>query len=282
MNPQLNPQLNAHKATYRCPICLLDLTSSEQGFCCTDNHQFDRAKEGYVNLLPVQHKSSKVPGDSKEMVLARREFLATNAYEFLQQALIKQIGELLANETQTANVIDVGCGEGYYTDALSKAAANSHFYGIDIAKAAIRYAAKRYKSVDFAVASHLKLPFASNFASVICKIFAPVTLSEVTRILKPGGSFVTVVPGANHLFELKQVIYDFPKPHEPEPCPEGFTLVKTQTLSRKVTLTDPAQIANLSQMTPFAWKITEQKKQQLIDAANFEVTFDFVINVYQG
>lgn len=266
--------MNNHHPDYRCPLCREALTTRQQGFGCVNNHQFDRAKEGYVNLLPVQNKGSKVPGDSKEMVMARRDFLATNAYDFLRQAVVDTLKSRL-NKNPT--IIDVGCGEGYYTNALNVGTV----YGVDIAKAAVRYAAKRRKTVHFCVASNINLPFADGFADAVSKIFAPVDVKEISRVLKPEGLFLTVVPGPKHLFELKQVIYDNPKLHESETCPDGFELLNAQPLTQTQTLTSAQDIANLTQMTPFAWKLIESKKQKLIAGGDFAVTFDFVVNVYR-
>jgi 23S rRNA (guanine745-N1)-methyltransferase len=261
---------------YRCPLCQLALKANAQGFECDNNHQFDRAKEGYVNLLPVQNKSSKVPGDSKEMVMARRDFLATGAYGFLRQAIVDQA------KNQSSILIDVGCGEGYYTNELSEQLKDTAIYGVDIAKAAVRYAAKRSRGAHFAVASNISLPFADNVADMVTKVFAPVDHREISRVLKPEGLLLSVVPGPRHLFELKQIIYEFPKEHQPESCPVGFELTDTLSLSQTVTLMDPKQIANLSQMTPFAWKIGDKKKKQLMDGSDFTVTFEFDLNLYKS
>jgi 23S rRNA (guanine745-N1)-methyltransferase len=266
---------------YQCPQCKAPLTANQQGFSCANRHQFDRAKESYVNLLPVQNKGSKIPGDSPEMVISRRDFLATDAYGFLQQAVATT---LKSQQDNTATVIDAGCGEGYYTNAMAEQLPQGQVYGVDIAKAAVRYAAKRSKTnnaLHFCVASNINLPFADNFADLICKIFAPVESKEIARVLKTNGTFMTVVPGPKHLFELKQVIYEFPKEHDPEVCPDGFELVGSQSLTQTKVLSKTADIANLCQMTPFAWKIGEQKKQQLVEAGDLSVTFDFVVNVYR-
>jgi 23S rRNA (guanine745-N1)-methyltransferase len=278
------PEPKNQSPQYRCPQCKASLNANQQGFSCANRHQFDRAKEGYVNLLPVQNKGSKIPGDSPEMVISRRDFLATNAYGFLQRA----VADILKSRLdKSATVIDAGCGEGYYTNALAEQLPEGQVYGVDIAKAAVRYAAKRSKAANttkalhFCVASNINLPFADSFADLICKIFAPVEAKEIARVLKSNGLFMTVVPGPKHLFELKQVIYEFPKEHEPEVCPDGFELVDTQSLSQTQVLGKTADIANLCQMTPFAWKIGEQKKQRLIEAGDLSITFDFVVNVYR-
>ncbi len=56
-----------------CPLCQLPLIkeqiNNKQGrWYCDNNHSFDIAKQGYTNLLPVQNKKSRSPGDDAEMV----------------------------------------------------------------------------------------------------------------------------------------------------------------------------------------------------------------------
>ena len=62
-------------APWRCPLCGAPL-AGDVTLKCPSGHCFDRAKEGYWHLLPVQNTRTKAPGDSKEMVAARRAFLS--------------------------------------------------------------------------------------------------------------------------------------------------------------------------------------------------------------
>lgn len=54
--------------SFSCPLCHQPLSREKNSYICPLRHQFDMAKEGYVNLLPVQHKRSRDPGDSAEMM----------------------------------------------------------------------------------------------------------------------------------------------------------------------------------------------------------------------
>ncbi len=92
-----------------CPLDKQPLQLNERTWCCDNGHSFDIAKQGYVNLLPVQNKRSKDPGDSKAMVQARREYLNKGYYQPLAQALADTV---LAMGSQA--LLDAGCGEGYY------------------------------------------------------------------------------------------------------------------------------------------------------------------------
>lgn len=260
---------------YICPICASDLVPNNKQLRCQHNHSFDFAKEGYVNLLPVQLKKSLNPGDDKNMVLARREFLASGHYQFLRDHII----EVLKRHT-TDTLVDLGCGEGYYTNEIQTQFSDAMVYGIDISKSAVKYAAKRNVQVHYSVGTISHLPFKDNTTDVILNVFAPLVAEECKRILHPNGIVVRVSPAAKHLWQLKQYIYDTPQPHEsPKPL-NGFELTERIEIKQatKITGHDAEQ---LLLMTPFGWKITEQNRQRLKAQNEIEIEFEFLIDVLQ-
>lgn len=201
---------------YICPICASPLTLTERTFCCENRHSFDLAKEGYVNLMPANHKHSKNPGDSKEMMQARREFLATGHYAKLSETLAKVAMDSVSG-SDNITLLDMGCGEGYYTDGIRKALPETaQVYGLDISKVAVRYASKRYPECDFSVASSYRLPLSDNSLDVIVKVYAPSSEEELLRCLKPGGVLISVTPGERHLYQLRERIYQTVRPHQDE------------------------------------------------------------------
>ncbi|GHB56069.1 23S rRNA (guanine(745)-N(1))-methyltransferase [Psychrosphaera saromensis] len=236
---------------------------------------FDFAKEGYINLLPVQLKNSLQPGDDKNMVLARREFLLLGHYDFLRQALVKTLLSLPHN-----NIIDLGCGEGYYTDFIQSQTPETNVYGVDISKSAVKYAAKRNKQVHYCVATNSHVPFADNFSDIIVNVFAPLIGKECQRVLNDKGRILSVSPGAQHLIELKQCIYDTPELHDAAKPPEGFALADKQDIEQQVILNNPTDVENLLTMTPFGWKISEQNKQSLLSQLPFQLTLSFTLNQF--
>jgi len=260
---------------YLCPICQASLELSDKTLSCANKHSFDYAKEGYVHLLPVQMKKSLAPGDDKNMVMARREFLALGHYQFLRDELAERVSE----QAPTV-IVDLGCGEGYYTSHLQQALPDSKIYGVDISKPAVRYAAKRNKQVHYSVATNAHLPFASQNVDVIANVFAPLVGKECRRILKPGGKIISVSPGPKHLYELKNAIYDRVELHEAPTAPEGFSLEQSKSLKRKIVLDSAEAVENLLLMTPFGWKITAEKKQALLASIPVEITLNFFINTY--
>ncbi|ART80175.1 23S rRNA (guanine(745)-N(1))-methyltransferase [Oceanisphaera avium] len=271
--------------SYQCPLCHLALTPRVGGLECENNHQFDRAKEGYVNLMPVQHKRSKEPGDNVEMMQARRRFLATEHYHPLRQAVV----DLCLHYTQHTprQILDIGCGEGYYTaflaNALMAQSQCATCYGLDISKVAIRYAAKRYSSphMQFCVASSQRLPFADHSLNAIVRIYAPCEALELARVLNKQGVVITVTPAARHLYQLKELIYENVHLHD-ETSEElaGFALIAATKLTYDMALTGE-QADDLLQMTPFAWKASLEVRQALTAMAELKCDADFMLRVYQ-
>lgn len=185
---------------YQCPLCHQPLSLTEKTFKCENNHQFDLAKEGYVNLMPAHHKRSKDPGDNKEMMQARRRFLEGNHYDPMRQ----EVARLCAKYTEgtTHQLLDIGCGEGYYTDQVQQSLfeqdPQATVFGLDISKVAIRYASKRYPNCQFSVASSHRLPFADQSMDAILRIYAPCKAEELQRVIKDNGVVITVTPAGRH------------------------------------------------------------------------------------
>ncbi|MBW3696445.1 23S rRNA (guanine(745)-N(1))-methyltransferase [Vibrio sp. T187] len=266
--------------TYQCPLCHQPLSLTERTFKCDKNHQFDLAKEGYVNLMPAHHKRSKDPGDNKEMMQARRRFLEQNHYNPMRQAVASLCTSHLPE--QSATLLDIGCGEGYYThEVASQATASTTVFGLDISKIAIKYAAKRYSNCDFSVASSHRLPFADSSLDAVLRIYAPCKAEELQRAVKNDGVVITVTPAGRHLYQLRDRIYDGVRLHDETPEEiEGFSLEHQEKLNYTMELTG-GDAYDLLQMTPFAWKATAEFKQELQAAELFQCEADFMLRVYR-
>ena len=269
--------------SYQCPLCHQPLQQHATNWRCANNHQFDQAKEGYVNLMPAHHKSSKNPGDNKEMMQARRLFLEGGHYDALRATVIEKLSQYLPENAE--QLLDIGCGEGYYTAALTDALRVEHpnltVHGLDISKVAVRYAAKRYPQCDFCVASSHRLPFAEQLLDGMVRIYAPCKADELQRTLKAGGILVAVTPAPRHLYQLKAMIYDEVRLHDvPVESIDGFELVEDAQLHYDMTLSG-AEATALMQMTPFAWKTSEAVWQQLASSEQLHCEADFAIRVYR-
>ncbi len=268
--------------SYQCPLCQLPLVCFPHFWRCENRHQFDRAKEGYVNLLPVQHKRSKQPGDSAEMMQARRSFLDAGHYHPLQQEICRLLNAHLPGAAP--QVLDIGCGEGYYTQAVAsklQQQGEATVYGLDVAKVAVRYGAKRYHNVEFCVASSHRLPFSDCQFDAVLRVYAPCKATELARVIKPGGWLLTVTPGPRHLIQFKALIYQDVQLHDdtPEQMP-GFTMNHSQILSYSMNLS-PDESAALLQMTPFAWRARPEVWGILATSEAFFCETDFTLRLWQ-
>src|SRR5947209_4246827 len=105
-----------------CPVCGSSFTKAENALQCTQGHTFDVAREGYVNLLG-KHSTQ---GDTKEMLVARRNFLERGYYDALSTHINRLISTILVvgasalTRNGIINVLDVGCGEGYFLGRLQQ------------------------------------------------------------------------------------------------------------------------------------------------------------------
>ncbi|ARR45892.1 23S rRNA (guanine(745)-N(1))-methyltransferase [Vibrio campbellii] len=268
---------------YQCPLCHQPLELTAKTFKCENNHQFDLAKEGYVNLMPAHHKRSKDPGDNKEMMQARRRFLEGNHYDPMR----REVARLCAKYTEGTShqLLDIGCGEGYYTDQVQQSlhAQNeeANVYGLDISKVAIRYASKRYPNCDFSVASSHRLPFAEQSLDAILRIYAPCKAEELQRVIRDNGVVITVTPAGRHLYQFRERIYQEIRLHNEEPeSIEGFELEHQQKLNYVMDLKDGVAF-DLLQMTPFAWKASDELREELKSSTLFQCEADFMLRVYR-
>ena len=245
-----------------CPLDGLPLQSSGSAWRCTSGHSFDIASQGYTNLLPVQHKRSRDPGDSKEMVAARRRFLTAGFYQPIAAAVSRAVlADLPANVTNKC--LDAGCGEGYYLRQLAAAVPAEQtlaLLGLDISKWAVLSAAKQDKRPTWVVGTNAKLPaLPGTLDRVLCMFGFPV-YAEFARVLKPGGRLVQVDAGPDHLRELREIIYPTLKPERTTemPTPEGFSRLPTESLRFSIELTSAEQIADLLTMTPHLFRASAE------------------------
>lgn len=294
MNNLFSRQLSLNEAkamsVYQCPICGNELHEEKKRYICQKNHSFDISKEGYVNLLPSNHKKSKNPGDNKHMIRSRRDFLELGYYDPISQTLNKTIKPLLIQNDNLHPLLDVGCGEGFFLWKLRKALsdedsqANTAFYGIDISKPAIRYAAKRDQTSHFAVGSIYHLPIRDESITCVTRIFAPKSYTEFSRVLMPSGVLITIVPNSEHLMSLKRFIYEKPKAHtqsDDSELDEFFILREKKHINYTISIVGHDAILKLISMTPYHWSISKTASDALAELSELEVEIDCLLNVYE-
>lgn len=262
-----------------CPLCHAALTKREHSLVCPSNHCFDQAKQGYYNLLPVQHKNSRAPGDNQEMVIARREFLEAGHY----QPLAQRLAELCAAQTP-AQWVDVGCGEGYYSQHMADLLPNSQGYALDISRDAVKRASKRSQAITWMVASMARIPLADNSCQVFTSVFSPLDWQEAQRVLAIGGGLLRMGPCRDHLIELRGKLYDQVRDYDDEKhlqlIPQGMQLAHSEVVRYQLALNSAEDRANLLAMTPHGWRATQERRQAVI-AQDFQVTvairYDWIV-----
>ena len=260
-----------------CPICGEELNLTGKQYVCSRNHSFDVARQGYVNLLAVQQKHSLNPGDTREQVLSRREFLEAGFYAPIAEALIAEAKALGI----TGQILDVGCGEGYYSSRLADAL-EAPLTGLDISKEAVRCAAAKYKGKQWLRATAAHIPVEEGSVSLLTSLFALTLPQEFARVLKEDGFYFQVLAAEDHLLGLKGIIYDQLNFKEKNTVPElpGFELVKSVPIRFSFTV-EGQQIQNLFSMTPHVFRIGKEGAERLRKTEMLTDTASCVLNIYR-
>ncbi|BBB27474.1 methyltransferase [Amphritea japonica] len=263
-----------------CPVCLKPLEGDNKHLECPDRHSYDAAKQGYWNLLLANQKRSKDPGDNAEMVLARRQFLALGHYQPLADTIAQQLVSIVT-EKPAPRILDMGCGEGYYThrmhQQLELTSNDYQLAGLDISKHAVKAACNQTKALTWMVASGARMPVADGSLDLITVLFSRLMPDEFSRTLKPGAELLIAYPGEDHLIELRHLIYDQVRHSGFDPAAvlgAQFEALATESVRYTFTLPDQAQIAQLLAMTPHGWRINQAARDRLAALDHLELTLD--------
>ena len=260
-----------------CPICREKLNLTDRQYRCIHNHSFDIARQGYVNLLVVQQKHSLNPGDTREQVLARREFLEAGYYAPIADTLVETAKRLGI----TGQILDVGCGEGYYSARLADAL-DAPLTGLDISKEAVRCAAAKYKGKQWLCATAAHIPVENESVTLLTSLFALTLPEEFARVLKKDGYYFQVLAAEDHLLGLKGIIYDKLNFKEKNTVPEleGFELVESVPIRFTFTV-EGKQVQNLFSMTPHVFRIGKDGAERLRKTEILTDTASCVLNVFR-
>ena len=205
MNINLKPKLQrfASASAFSCPICQENLILVESSLKCEHRHSFDLAKFGYVNLAPQIKQSANY---DKENFQNRQQILEAGFY----QAILETISDLLATNPSTKTVLDIGCGEGFYSRKLQESHSDKTFYAFDISKDSVQIAAKSEPNwaVNWFVGDLARLPIKDASMDILLDIFSPANYGEFRRVLSQNGILIKVVPTENHLKEIRQMVQD--------------------------------------------------------------------------
>ena len=261
MNTNLKPKLQRFTSAtaFACPICQENLVLIETSLKCCNRHSFDLSKFGYVNLAPQIKQSANY---DKENFQNRQQILEAGFY----QAILEAISDLLSNSKNAKTILDIGCGEGFYSRKLQESHPDKTFYAFDISKDSVQIAAKSELNwaVNWFVGDLARLPIKDAIMDILLDIFSPANYGEFRRVLSKDGILIKVIPTENHLKEIRQKIQDqltnkdYSNQDIKNHFQEHFTLLSSQTASLTKTIT-AEQLQALLSMTPLLFHIDQSK-----------------------
>lgn len=262
-----------------CPKCHLPLKRINKTYQCDNKHNYDIAKQGYINLLLNPDKSSNNPGDSKESLIARRAFLNQGYYDPI---LMEVVNYIKPHSKEKMEIFDLGCGEGYYTYRMKELLGNDHtYYGLDISKKAMQMATHYDKSIYWIVGNSKNIPINDHSLDVITALFTVVNKDEIERCLKKDGYMIHVTANREHLIEIKHLIYDEIKVKSDEHIRLPFTALESYDFKKKVSITNREDALNLLKMTPHYYHIKKEKRDVLDTLDALDITIDIRVTVYR-
>ena len=261
MNTNLKPKLQrfASATAFACPICQENLTLIETSFKCSNRHSFDLAKFGYVNLAPQIKQSANY---DKENFQNRQQILEAGFY----QAILEGISDLLATKPSAKTILDIGCGEGFYSRKLQESHSNKTFYAFDISKDSVQIAAKSETNwaVNWFIGDLARLPIKDASMDILLDIFSPANYGEFRRVLSQNGILIKVIPTENHLKEIRKTIQeqltkkDYSNQDIKEHFQEHFRIQSSKIASLTKSITAEQRQALLS-MTPLLFHVDQSK-----------------------
>ena len=281
MNTNLKPKLQrfASATAFACPICQENLTLVESSLKCCNRHSFDLAKFGYINLAPQIKQSANY---DKENFQNRQQILEAGFY----QAILEAVSNLLASSKTATTILDIGCGEGFYSRKLQESHSDKTFYAFDISKDSVQIAAKSEPNwaVNWFVGDLARLPIKDASMDILLDIFSPANYGEFRRVLSKDGILIKVIPTKNHLKEIRQKVRDqltnkdYSNQDIKNHFQEHFTILSSQTASLTKSIT-AEQLQTLLSMTPLLFHVDQSK----IDWSNLtEITIEAEILIGQA
>lgn len=262
-----------------CPKCHLPLSLDNKTFRCQKNHCYDISKRGYINLLLNPDKATNNPGDSKESLIARKAYLNKGYYDVILNEVIQMIEKY--KSSKDIHILDLGCGEGYYTKGLKEHFIDSDIYGLDISKVAIDMATRYRKDVTWIVGNSKNIPLLDQSMDFVCALFTVVNKGELKRVLKEHGYIIHVTANPRHLIEIKELIYDEIKVKSDKYLRLGFNEVESYDFVEKVKISNRDDALNLLKMTPHYYHIKKEKRGVLDTLQGIDITIDIKITVYE-
>lgn len=252
----------------RCPVCGGDLTRVGDDFACEKRHRVNVNRKGCLNFLSA-------PVDScydAALFQARRRVFAAGCYQPVAEALEAMLPQ------GEQRLLDAGCGDGWYLNALLEKHADWQGAGVDISRDAILQATDQPCTALWCVGDLRKLPFRGGAFTAVLDVLTPANYEEFRRVLAPEGLLLKVYPGSGYLREIRAA-------RGMEPYAEGqveaYLREKAQVVEeRRVTVSHrvtPELWRDIVWMTPLNQDLTDEEKEALAQRPAETVTVDLHI-----
>lgn len=268
-----------------CPVCHQPLGVADRELWCGNGHRFDKAREGFVNLLRPGKSRKAVIGDDAQMVADRRRFLDRGHYRVLSEGIAELVRDL-HQESPLQSLLDVGCGEGSFTAAMLDAlpaddSPSPTRMAFDISRPAMKVTARRIPQALSCVASVIEMPVLHHSVDLLTSIMAPLHETEFGRVARPGGRIVVVSPGDSHLAELRQVLYPHYRPHDEQVAlTESLAVLEQRRFTDTVHVGSAQELHEVWGMTPYRWNTPLDGQERFARLTELDVHVHFVATVF--
>ncbi|MGI6607922.1 MAG: putative RNA methyltransferase [Erysipelotrichaceae bacterium] len=264
----------------RCPKCQKRIIKDGKRYVCSNNHSYDIAKQGYVNLILANQKSSDNAGDNIESLNARERFLNSHYFKPLADCLTSLVNSYLDNGN---SFLDAGCGTGYYLKQIIKGCEKElSYYAVDISKKGVMMTSRKCKQAICFVGNVFRLPFEEGSLDGAMSVFCPYSAEEFARAIKKGGYLFMVTPGKEHLFQLKEIVYETPYLNVEKGYKlEQFESVEQFNIKYTMSLNSNEDILSLWRMMPYYHTSSKRDNVKLENLNSIDCVADFLVSVYK-
>ena len=258
-----------------CPICHCPLIRQNTSFTCSQGHNFSIAAKGYTNFLPNQ---KSLLGYNHTFFSNRKLMMNSGLYDHVATGIAEGLAIYYSsdkNRHRNITLLDAGCGDGFYARILNEIQ-NYTVIGLDVSKEAIYVAASGGGNVMWLVGDVANIPLKKNSIDAVLNIFTPANYHEFMRILKSDGLLIKVIPGTNHMHELRHLLSkELPQENysnnQVKKYFEKHFKIEKMLHTCKTLALQPAQATSLLHMTPIMFN----RDDSLIDISKLtHITID--------